>query len=85
MNDFNVIVALLGGATLFLGLGSRWLARTPFPPTLIALLLGILAGPQVFGLIDLEATDQRGDIMEKAAPLTLGIGLMGVASVKSPQ
>ncbi|WP_299819014.1 cation:proton antiporter [uncultured Jannaschia sp.] len=79
MNDFDVIVALLGGATLVLGLVSRWLERTPFPPTLLALVLGILAGPQVFGLIDLEATGQRADVMEKAARLTLGVGLMGVA------
>ena len=48
------------------------------PPSLLALLLGILTGPQVFGLIDLEATGQRADIMEKAARLTLGISLMGV-------
>ncbi|MGZ3217173.1 cation:proton antiporter domain-containing protein [Paracoccus sp. T5] len=79
MNDFNVLVALLGGVTLALGLPSRWLARSPLPPTLLALLIGIAVGPQVLNLIDLEATGHRASLMEDAARLVLGIGLVGVA------
>lgn len=79
MNDFNAIVALLGAVTLMLGLASKWLSRSPLPPTLLALLVGVLVGPEVFNLIDPEATGDRATLMERAARLTLGIGLVGVA------
>lgn len=55
MNDFNVLVALLGALILLLALISRWLSRSPLPPTLIALAVGIGIGPHVLGLLDLEA------------------------------
>lgn len=79
MSDFNTIVALLGGLTLVLGLGSAKLAASPLPPTLLALLIGVAVGPEVLGWVDPETLGQRPDIMEKAARLTLGIGLVGVA------
>ncbi|AZQ66703.1 sodium:proton antiporter [Silicimonas algicola] len=79
MNTFNIVVTLLGGVTLLLALVSDWLSRSPFPPTLLALLIGVLLGPEALGLIDLETMGDRGAIMEKAARLTLGIGLVGVA------
>lgn len=79
MDDFNLIVALLGGITLLLGLASKPLARSPFPPTLLALVIGVAVGPEALGLLDPETLGQRSDIMEKAARLTLGIGLVGVA------
>jgi NhaP-type Na+/H+ or K+/H+ antiporter len=79
MNDFDVIVAVLGGTTLLLGLGSKWLARSPLPPTLLALLMGVVLGPEVFNLIDPEVMGDRASLVEKAARLTLGIGLVGVA------
>lgn len=79
MNDFNTIVAVLGATTLMLGLGSKWLSRSPLPPTLLALVIGVLVGPEVFNLINLEEMGDRATLMEKAARLTLGIGLVGVA------
>lgn len=79
MNDFNVIVALLGGITLLLGLGSKWLSAGPLPPTLLALLIGIAIGPEGLNLLDLELADDRASLLEKAARLALGIGLVGVA------
>jgi NhaP-type Na+/H+ or K+/H+ antiporter len=79
MNDLDAIVAMLGGTTLLLGLGSKWLARSPLPPTLLALLMGVVLGPEVFNLIDPEVMGDRASLVEKAARLTLGIGLVGVA------
>jgi NhaP-type Na+/H+ or K+/H+ antiporter len=79
MNEFNAIVAALGGIILLLGLGSRWLAASPVPPTLLALVIGIALGPEMFGLIDLEKLGEQSSLLEKAARLTLGIGLVGVA------
>lgn len=79
MEEFSVITTLLGGMILVLGLGSKWLAKSPIPPTVIALAIGILVGPEVFGLIDLANLGDEALIREKAARLTLGIGLVGVA------
>jgi sodium/hydrogen antiporter len=79
MNNFNTIVALLGGITLALGLDSKRLSRSPLPPTLLALVIGVLVGPEVFNLINLEEMGDRASLMEKAARLTLAIGLVGVA------
>jgi sodium/hydrogen antiporter len=79
MEEFNLILALLGGLVLLLGLGSQWLAESPAPPTLAALLLGVLLGPQALNLIDLARLGDTPIILERAARVTLGIGLMGVA------
>lgn len=76
---FNVIVTALGGLILVLGLGSKWLERTPIPATLLALLAGVLLGPAVLGLIDPSELGERPLILEKAARLTLGIALVSVA------
>lgn len=74
-----MITALLGGMVLLLGLGSKWLAKSPVPPTVAALLIGILLGPEVLDLIDLADLGEEALIRERLARLTLGIGLVGVA------
>jgi NhaP-type Na+/H+ or K+/H+ antiporter len=79
MEPFNIITAALGGLILLLGLGSKWLEKSPIPATLLALLFGILLGPEILGLIDPAALGDRASILERAARLTLGIGLVGVA------
>ncbi len=79
MNDFNTIIAMLGGLILVLGLISNPVSKSPFPSTLIALVVGVLAGPEILGIIDLEELGGRADLLERAARLTLGIGLIGTA------
>ncbi len=79
MNDFDTIVALLGGLILVLGLTSSTLTKGPVPPTLIALLIGVAVGPEVLNLVDLEKMGDRPTLLEQAARLTLAIGLIGVA------
>lgn len=74
-----MIVAALGGMVLLLGLPSKWISRGPVPPTLVALAFGILVGPAVLGWIDPAALGDRATILERAARLTLAIGLIGVA------
>ena len=54
MNDFNTFVVILGAITFAFGLGSKWLSASPFPPTLLALLVGIVLGPELLNLINLE-------------------------------
>jgi sodium/hydrogen antiporter len=79
MHHLNIIVTLLGALVLVLGLGSNWLSRSPVPPTLLALVFGVLVGPQVAGLIDLSGLGDRSSVLEGAARLTLAIGLVSVA------
>lgn len=79
MKEFNLITTLLGGMVLLLGLVSKRLAQSPLPPTLIALLVGIVLGPHVLGLLDVAALGEEATIRERLARLTLGIGLVGVA------
>ena len=79
MEPFNVILAALGGMILLLGLASKRISRTPFPPTLLALGIGILLGPSVLGWIDLAELGDRASILERLARLTLAVGLVGVA------
>jgi len=79
MNDFNTFVVLLGGITFVFGLCSKWLSASPFPPTLLALFVGIALGPELLNLVNLEELGDRSSILEKAARLTIGIGLVGVA------
>ncbi len=79
MEHFNTIVTALGAVILVLGLGSKWLQKSPFPPTVLALVIGVLLGPHGTGVVDLSALGDRARILEGAARLTLGIGLVGVA------
>lgn len=79
MNDFDVLVSLLGALILGLSLVSAWLARSPLPPTLIGLAIGVAIGPHALGWLDLDAMGDRAGLLEKAARLALGIGLVGVA------
>jgi sodium/hydrogen antiporter len=64
---------------MVLGLGSKWLEKSPIPATLLALVIGILLGPEVLAIIDLAALGEKSLILENAARLTLGIGLVSVA------
>lgn len=64
---------------LLLGLLSRPLKRYGLPSPLLALLGGILLGPQVFGLLQPDGWGQPHRVLEHAAQLSLAIGLMSVA------
>lgn len=79
VNDFHLIVTLIGALIMSLGLASARLSRGPLPPTLLALLLGVLVGPAVLDLVDPARLGEPLPILEGVARLTLGIGLVGVA------
>lgn len=74
-----MIVAVLGALVLLLGLASKRLARGAFPPSLLALLLGVVLGPVGFGVLDIGALGDEAVIREKLARLTLGVALVAVA------
>jgi sodium/hydrogen antiporter len=75
----NIIVTIIGGITLLVGLGSKRLARSPFPPSLVALILGVLLGPSVLSVFDPAEVGERARVLEIAARLALAVGLVGVA------
>lgn len=79
MDDFNVLVTLLGALILGLSLVSAWLAESPLPPTLLGLAVGVAIGPHGLDLLDLAHLGDQARLLERAARLTLGIGLAGVA------
>jgi NhaP-type Na+/H+ or K+/H+ antiporter len=79
MEHLDILATAIGALVLALGLASRKLERSPFPPTLLALVFGVLLGPQVSGFVDLAELGERSRILEGAARLTLAIGLVGVA------
>ncbi|MGP0174190.1 cation:proton antiporter domain-containing protein [Pseudomonas sp. NCHU5208] len=64
---------------LLLGVLSRPLKRHGLAAPLLALLAGTLLGPQVFDLLRTDTWQQPHELLEKAAQLSLAIGLMSVA------
>lgn len=79
MTALNLALAVIGGLILVIGLFSEPLKRSLLSATILALLVGILLGPSVFGLLDLSEWGKPEAILEQASRLTIAIGLMGVA------
>jgi sodium/hydrogen antiporter len=79
MNNPDFIILALGALILVLGLPSRLLARSPLPPELAALGIGVLLGPAALNVVNVEAMGDRPHIIETLARLALGVGLVGVA------
>lgn len=82
MNSIEVNLALLvlGGLVLVLGLLSGFLKERLFlSDPVVALLLGVVLSPAVFGAIDLHHWGQPEGILEQSARIAIGIQLMGIA------
>lgn len=79
MDALYTALAIAGTMVVFLGLVSAAIKRAPLSEPLLAMLLGIAAGPHVLGWIDPAAWGRTEDVMSVATRLTLAIGLMGVA------
>ncbi|WP_301663061.1 cation:proton antiporter domain-containing protein [Methanoculleus frigidifontis] len=75
----NLALVVVGGFVIITGLVSRQLRSWDIPVPLLAFLIGVLMGPAVFGLFRLPSGVDLPLVLEEAARLTLGIGLMGVA------
>lgn len=80
MHDLNIALAAIGGMILVLGLLSGLIKKRLYlSEPLVALLIGLLLGPAVTGLLDLERYGNKHAILEEAARLTMAIALMAVA------
>ncbi len=79
-SEINIALLTLGGLVLGLGLLSGWLKERLFlSDPLIALIVGVLLSPSVFGLIDLAHWGKPEMILEQGSRLAIAIQVMGVA------
>lgn len=79
MRELDLVTALLGALVLLMALPSRRTSESWLPPTLLALLGGIVVGPRGLGWLDGRWLLEAPEVREGLARLTLGIGLVGVA------
>ncbi len=79
MSTFNIALLTVGGLVLLVGLFSSPIKRSLLSAPIIALLLGVLLGPAVFGMLVPANWGSQEIILEQAARLTIAISLMGIA------
>lgn len=78
MSSLHLAYALVGGLAVVLAAISSRMRDLPLSEPLLALLLGVVVGPQLLGLLDLSAS-QRPVLLEEGTRLLLAVSLMGVA------
>lgn len=74
----DLLLATVGLLGVAVAATSGILERTPFNPPLLALLLGVVTGPEVLGLVELPVGMDQ-EVLRIASRLLLAVGLMGVA------
>lgn len=73
------VLALLAATLLALGLGARLLKRNSMSPVLLALVVGVVAGPAVLGWIDPAAALGRVRLLEELTRIALALGVADIA------
>ncbi|GAA3753735.1 NhaP-type Na+/H+ or K+/H+ antiporter [Spinactinospora alkalitolerans] len=79
ISTFNLALLAVGATVLLVGLFSDLVKRAMLSGPLIALVLGVLLGPQVTGLLDPARWGEESLLLEQAARLTVAMSLMGIA------
>lgn len=79
MDKLYVALALAGAMTIAIAVLSKTLKRSPISEPMVAVLVGVVAGPAVLGWLDPSAWGPTEKVMSTATRLTLAISLMGVA------
>ncbi|WP_104522499.1 cation:proton antiporter domain-containing protein [Blastococcus atacamensis] len=78
MHDLHLAYALVGSLAVALAALSSRIRDLPLSEPLLALLLGVLVGPQLLGLVDVPEST-RSTLLTEAARVLLAISLIGVA------
>ncbi len=78
VNRLHLTYAVFGVVGVLLALISRRLRRLPFSEPLVALLVGVVLGPQVLGLLDLEEP-VRDLVLLEGTRLLLAASVMAAA------
>jgi NhaP-type Na+/H+ or K+/H+ antiporter len=78
MIQLHLLYAVIGVAGLVLALLSRQIRQWPLSEPLVVMLLGVLAGPEVTGVLDLSA-QQRDLVLLEGSRLLLAWSVMAAA------
>ena len=78
MNDLHLGYAVVGVLAVVLAAVSSRMRELPLSEPLLALVLGVLVGPQVLGLIDVPDRE-RATLLLEVARVLLAVSLIGVA------
>ena len=81
MSDLNVAISVIGGLILGLSLIVGLLKGKPYLPTqpLIAVLVGVLIGPEVLGVLRLANWGDPMTILEQVARFTIAFSVLAAA------
>ncbi len=77
MDELHLGYALVGSLAVVLAAMSTRVRDLPFSEPLLALVLGVVVGPEVLGLVHVPE-DQRSQLMTEVARVLLAVSLMGV-------
>ncbi|MGY1842765.1 cation:proton antiporter domain-containing protein [Modestobacter sp. SYSU DS0875] len=78
MEDLHLGYALVGSLAVALAALSSKMRELPFSEPLLAMVLGVVVGPQVLGLVEV-AEHVRSTLVEEMARVLLAVSLIGVA------
>ncbi len=74
----DLALTIVGILALVLAAGARWLDRAPLSGPMLALGVGVVAGPELLDLVRVPGVDRIG-LLHDAARLTLAVSLVAVA------
>jgi sodium/hydrogen antiporter len=75
----DLVLVLVGASILTLGLPSNILKRLWLSVPLLALLAGVLLGPQVLAILEPDRLGREHKVLEELARVTLAVSLVGTA------
>lgn len=79
MQQVNIAIATAGLAVVLAGLISARLESLPFSKPLIALSIGVIAGPEILAWLTPKDWSHPHTIMKEAARMALAISVFGIA------
>lgn len=77
--EFHVVVLLIGALVLGVGVTADGLKRAWLTAPLLAVAIGVVVGPEVSGLIELEWLGEPRKVLKDLAELTLAVALTATA------
>ncbi len=75
----DLVLIVVGGSILALGLPSNIIKRLWLSVPLLAMLVGVLLGPEVLGLVEPDRLHDDHKVLEELARITLAVSLVGTA------
>lgn len=78
MREIDIAVASMAGLALVMGLFTHWIRLHWINEPVLALLLGVLIGPEGLGWLDLAKYGEESAILEVTARFTLAVALVSV-------